>query len=88
MGSLSAPVSAVMLNDPAVVGSRCSVSVHGPPVLPCFPRVCCGFSSSLSAWRVAGMSRGRQGVGVWEVLELPWPGMPCNRARRSRAGSP
>lgn len=30
MGSLSAPVSAVMLNNPAVVGRQCFVSVYGP----------------------------------------------------------
>lgn len=65
MGSLSALVSAVMLNDPAVVSRRCFVSVHGPPVLLCFPRTRCGFSSSLSAQQVAGVTRGKTRGWCW-----------------------
>lgn len=56
--------------------------------LLCFPWACCGFGSSLSALWVSGMSQGKKGVGVREVLEFPWPGMFRNRAQRSRAAPP
>lgn len=84
--ALSAPVS-VVLNSPAVVGRRCSLSVPGPPALPCLPGHAVASAQACLPGGLLGCPGGRW-VGVREVLELTCPGIPGNKGSEELGRQP